>query len=420
MVKTMQLLPGITLRCFPDNRFKQSALSIQFLRPLQEEEAALNALIPAVLLRGCKSAPDLRAITLRLDDLYGASVGALVRKVGDWQTTGLACNFISDRFALEGDALLSSMADFLRELFLEPVLVDGAFCPDFVESEKKNLISTIESQLNNKRSYAMTRMLEIMCADDPFGTPRLGRVDGVKAIDSKTLYEHYQKILRESPVEIFYVGEEAPEAVAKALMPLFKDLEREVVCLPAQTPFRGGQDGRHEEVLDVAQGKLVMGYFTPVTLRDEGFAAMQVFNTIFGSGMTSKLFMNIREKMSLCYDIGSGYHGSKGIIAVAAGIDFDKEDLVTGKIMDELSACQNAEITDEELSAAKEALCSSLRSTHDSPGAIESYYANGALSGLNMTPEVYMDKVLAVTKEDVAAAAKTLQLHTVYFMKGVA
>lgn len=419
MVKTMQLLPGITLRCFPDSRFKQSALSIQFLRPLQESEAALNALIPAVLLRGCQSAPDLRAITLRLDDLYGASVGALVRKVGDWQTTGLACNFISDRFALEGDTLLSSMADFLRELLLEPVLEDGAFCASFVDSEKKNLISTIESQLNNKRSYAMSRMMEIMCADDPFGTPRLGRVEDVKAIDSKTLYDHYQKILRQSPVELFYVGEEAPEAVAEALMPLFANLQRQVVSLPAQTPFRGGKDGRHEEVLDVAQGKLVMGYSTPITLRDEGFAAMQVFNTIFGSGMTSKLFMNIREKLSLCYDIGSGYHGSKGIIAVAAGIDFDKEELVTNKIAEELTACREAKISDEELTSAKEALCSSLRSTHDSPGAIESYYANGALSGLSMTPAEYMDKVLSVTREDVAAAAKTLQLHTVYFLKGV-
>ena len=83
MIQTMTLLPGITLRCFPDSRFKQSCLSIQLVRPLAEEEAAMNALIPAVLLRGCTSAPDLRAITLRLDELYGASVGALVRRVGE-------------------------------------------------------------------------------------------------------------------------------------------------------------------------------------------------------------------------------------------------------------------------------------------------------------------------------------------------
>ena len=93
MVKTIELSPGVTLRYFPDNRFKQGALSIQFLRPMCREEAALNALLPDVLLRGCQSAPDMRRITLRLDDLYGASVGALVRRVGDIQTTGLSCSF---------------------------------------------------------------------------------------------------------------------------------------------------------------------------------------------------------------------------------------------------------------------------------------------------------------------------------------
>ena len=66
MIQTFSLLPGVTLRCFRDMRFKQSCLSLQFLRPMRREEAALNALIPSILLRGCKSAPDLRDITLRL------------------------------------------------------------------------------------------------------------------------------------------------------------------------------------------------------------------------------------------------------------------------------------------------------------------------------------------------------------------
>ena len=419
MVETIQMLPGVTLRCFRDSRFKQSSLSIQFLRPLKEKEAALNALIPVVLLRGCQSAPDLRSITLRLDDLYGASVGALVRKVGDYQTTGLSCSFISDRFTLDDDALLPSMAVFLRDLLLHPVLENGVFCSDFVESEKKNLISAIEAQLNNKRSYAMTQMLQTMCKDDPFGTPRLGRVADVKAIDATQLYHHYQTVLRESPVELFYVGEQAPEVVTAAFKPIFQAIDRAPASLPPQTPFRGGIAGRHEETMEVAQGKLVMGFTTPITLRDRDFAAMQVLNTIFGSGMTSKLFMNIREKMSLCYDISSGYHGSKGIIAVNAGIDFDKEALVKEQVLVQLDHCKNGQISDEELTAAKEALFSSLSGTHDSPGAIESYYASSVLSGLNKTTAEHHATIDKVTKEDVAEAAKTLTLHTVYFLKGV-
>ena len=142
----------------------------------------MNALIPAVLLRGCVSAPDLRDITLRLDDLYGASVGALVRRVGDYQTTGLYCGFMDDRFALPGDRVLEPMLAFLEEILLESPLEKGAFLPVFVESEKKNLIATIESELNDKRAYSMSRLLRILCREDTFGVPRLGEAEAVAQI----------------------------------------------------------------------------------------------------------------------------------------------------------------------------------------------------------------------------------------------
>ena len=135
--------------------------------------------------------------------------------------------------------------------------------------------------------------------------------------------------------------------------------------------------------------------------------------------MTSKLFMQVREKLSLCYDIGSGYHSSKGIVTVSAGIDCQQEETVRQQILAQLEACKSGDISQEELTAAKQALLSQLQSTHDSPGSIEGYYATSALSGLTWTPAVYMEKVAAVTTEDVASAARQLQLHTVYFLKGV-
>ena len=419
MIHTTTLFPGITLHHFPDSRFKQSCLSLQLVRSATKEESAMNALIPAILLRGCQSAPDIRSITLRLDDLYGASIGALVRRVGDYQTTGLYCNFIGDRYTLDQERLLAPMAEFLKELLLHPLTENGGFRADFVESEKKNLISTIQSQLNNKRAYAASQLLQDLCADDPFGLPRLGYEEDVAAIDPVTLYRHYQTILKESRIDLFYVGDQDPQVVATTLKSVFEGLDRCYVNLPAQTPFRGGKEGKRVETMEVAQGKLCMGFATPITLHKSRYAAMQVLNTLFGGGMTCKLFQNIREKRSLCYDIGSGYYGTKGLITVSAGIDCDKDELVQELVLQELEDCRNGNITQEELQSAKEALLSSLQSTHDSPGAIEGYYATGLLSGFGKTPEEYMDAVRAVTLDDVTAAAKTVQLRCVYFLKGV-
>ena len=419
MIHTFELFPGVTLRCYPDHRFKHSCLSLQLVRPMCREEAAFNALLPAVLLRGCKRCPDLRDITLRLDDLYGASVGTLVRRVGDYQTTGFFASFVEDRYAMEGDAVLAPMVAFLGELLLDPVLEEGVFLWDFVEGEKKNLISTIESQLNDKRAYAMEQMMRRMCKEDTFGLSRLGEKEDVAAITPETLFDHYQKILGTSRIDVFYVGSAPAQQVADLVKALLGDISRNYVNLPDQTGFHTCPGGSYEEQMEVSQGKLCMGFTSPVTIRDEGFVAMQLLNMIFGGGMTSKLFMHIREKLSLCYAIGSGYHGAKGIFSVSAGIDSGKKDQVQEEILKQLEACRRGEISQEELNAAKQALRASLLSTPDAPASLEGYYASAALSGLMLTPEAYITAVEQVTVEQVAEAARLLELHTVYFLKGV-
>ena len=419
MIEKTELLPGITLRCCRDSRFKQGCLSFQLVRQMNGNEAHLNALIPAVLLRATNTHPDLRSITEHLDQLYGASVSTLVRRVGDYQTVGLYCGFMDDRFALPGEQVLSGMTAFLTELLLESPVQDGGFLPDIVEGEKKNLIATIDSELNDKRAYAMSRLMKTMCSRDSFGLPRLGEKEQVAAITPRQLYDHYHKILRESPIQIFYVGSAESAEIARMLQPLAVKLGSRSGILVPQTPFRdeGGKDVT--EAMDVSQGKLCMGFTTSITNRDPEFPAMQLLNTIFGAGMTSKLFMNVRERLSLCYSVGSGYYGSKGIVTVAAGIDFDKEQLTRDEILRQLAACKDGNISQEELTAAKEALLSSLRATHDSPGAIEGYYATAALSGMGLSPAEYMAAVEAVELPQVVAAARTVMLHSTYFLKGV-
>ena len=418
MYQTLQIMPGVTLRCIRDSRFKQGALSIQFLRRMDPAEAAYNALLPAVLLRGCRECPDIRRITQRLDDLYGASVGTLVRRIGDYQTTGFYCGFMEDRFALEGDEILSPMIHFLGQLLLEPIVEDGGFDREFVESEKRNLISAIESQRSDKRAYAAARLLEVMCQNDSFGIPRLGQTQQVQAIDHQQLYAHYQMVLAQSPVEIFYVGSAEPAQVAALVTPLWQTIHRQVTPLPPQTPYCPSQPCHETETQDIAQGKLSMGFSTPITNRDSRFAAMQVANAIFGSGMTSKLFMQVREKMSLCYAIGSSYYSSKGILTVNAGIDFACRDAAQEAILAQLAACREGQITEGELNAAKESILSSLRAVYDSPGAMEAFFGVSALSGLGRTLEEYGQQVRAVTTQDVADAAATVSLHSTFFLKG--
>ena len=417
-MQQIHLSGGIQFYSYRDTRFKQGALSIQFVRPMKKDEVALNALLPAVLLRGTKRNPDLRSITLRLDDLYGASVSSLVRRVGDYQTTGLYCSFMEDKFALDGDEILAPMLDFVGELLLDPVTENGVFSENFVESEKKNLISTMETEKNDKRAYASAQLLKIVCQKDSFGLPRLGEKEDAQKITAQTLYDHYRTVLKESPVQVFYVGSAEPEQVAALLTKQFEKISRAPVALAPQTALAGGDGDHVTENMDVAQAKLCMGFVTPITNRSADFAAMQVMNTVFGGGMTSKLFMNVREKLSLCYSVGSVYYGTKGVLTVSAGIDESKESIARDEIMAQLEACRNGDVSDVELAAAQEAVLSALRTFHDSPGTIEGYYATAALSGLGMELEAHAQAVAAVTVADVARAARILSYHSSYVLKG--
>ena len=417
-IEIIELSPNVTLRCFRDTRFKQGCLSFQLVGQMTAEDAAWRALLPSVLLRGTRKCPDLRSITQRLDTLYGASVSPLVRRVGDCQTTGLYCSLMDDRFALPGDRVLEPMTEFLGELLLDSPVEQEGFLPAFVESEKSNLISTIECELNDKRLYAQNRLLEKMCAPDSFGLPRLGRPEQIRTIDPIALRRNYLEALQTNPVQIFYVGSASQEEVARLLAPVVRGLSQKSVPVPPQSGLKTEEPGELTEEMDVTQGKLCMGFTTPATNRTEEFAAMQVLNVLFGGGMTSKLFQNVREKLSLCYSIGSVYYSVKGVVTVSAGIDVDRKDCVREEILHQLDACRQGHISEPELTAAREALCSSLRATHDSPGSIEGYYATAALSGLEMTPEQYIRAVEAVKKEQVVRCARQLELHTTYFLRG--
>ena len=418
MYETFSLGPGITLRYMQVRRFKQSCLSVQMIRPMFRTEAAKNALLPAILLRGCRDYPDLKCITEKLDDLYGASVGTLVRRIGDYQTTGFYCGFMDDRFALNGDAVLEPMLRFVGQLLLQPITVGGSFDEDYVESEKRNLISVIESERADKRAYAAGRLLQLMGKEDSFGIPRLGEKEDVAAITAVGLWEHYQMILRQSPIELFYVGCAPAEQLCRILGEIFRPLERGVRQLPLQTGFRASAPVDQRERMDIVQGKLCMGFLTPITQKDPRFAAMQVANNVFGGGQTSKLFMQIREAQSLCYAIGAGYYGSKGLVTVSAGIDFDKEEAVRREVLRQLQLCAGGDFTREELEGAKETILSGLRAVYDSPGAIEGYFSTAAISGQSRTPESHAEEIRAVTREDVAAAAATIVPHSTFFLEG--
>lgn len=416
----LELMPGVWLNMVQTDRFKTGCFSVNLLRPLTRETAAPNALIPSVLLRGCRSCPDMQTISQRLDTLYGASVGTLVRKKGEVQSVGMYTDFLEDRYA-ESEPVFSQMMKFLRELIFEPCMENGGFLEDFVDGERCNLANTIDGRINDKRSYAVSRLLRTMCSGESYAVPRLGEKDTLENLTGKTMYETWQNMLETSPVELFYLGQQSGDVVASTLREVFSELPRNTARPMVETqvvlPDRPVQ--YVEEAMDVTQGKLSIGLRTEITVQDPRYPAMLLLNAVYGAGMTSKLFLQIREEQSLCYYAGSSMDKFKGIMVVGSGIEFSNYEVARDGILHQLELCKMGEITSQELESARNYLISSLRTGNDSPGRLDDYAIGQSVAGLNGTMDQMAEQLRHVTLDQVVEAANTLRLDTVYFLKGV-
>lgn len=411
-----ELLPGVYLNYVHAVKFKTGTLGAQFITPMDEALASPGALLPEVLYRGTARCPDMRALGRAFDLLYGASGTYTVRKKGENQCLGFVSSFIDDAYAPGGERLLEPMAALLGELLLDPVTENGRFWDAYVESEKINLIDTIHSLIDDKRTYADMRLLQEMCRGERYGVARLGTEERVEKLDSAALWAFYQNLLATARLELFYCGSAAQQRVEDALLDAFSALPRGERAAPVVAEHRDAPETPRyvSEKMDVTQGKLSMGFRAST----EDAPAMLLANLVFGGYSNSKLFLNVREKLSLCYYASSGYHRSKGIVTVSSGVEYGNFRVAHDEILTQLKAVQDGAFEPWELEGARGVLVNSLRSREDSGGRMEENALGQAATGIFETTEELIGQLQTVTPERVAAAARSMALDTVYFLSG--
>ena len=415
-----ELIPGVWLTALRSDKFKTGCLSINLLTQLNRETAALNAVLPFVLRSGTRYHPDMETIAAELDSLYGTGIEPIVRKIGEIQCIG-ATTLDEYRKHIEKDAAL--------ERRFQPVNVPepdseccGLLIPAYVESEKEKLLDLIRSRVNDKRSYAKLRLIEQMCCYEDYAVSRFGTEDVAEGIYYQKLTKYYHSLISTSPVEIFYCGSMDGAKVGGILSDALSGMTR------GEINYDIGTDIRMNAVEDtvrsftdemaVTQGKLVLGFRLGECMEEPDIAAIYVFNAVYGSGVTSKLFMNVREKLSLCYYASSATDTHKGVMLVSSGVDFDKADAAKAEMLAELDAVKKGEITDAELNAAKCSVASDLRACLDSQGELEGFYLANTLDGLEFSPDELAELVNEVERDDVIAIANSVVLDAEYFLQG--
>lgn len=414
-METVKINENITLCYIPMQKLKTTNIGIYIHRPLCEGEVSENAVLPFVLKRGCSLCPDSEAVAKYLENLYGATFGAGVMKMGDDHIIYMGFETISDRYAANGEKLSADLTRLIMSAMFEPV----GFTDEIVAQEKKNSIDRILAEINDKRVYAQKRCCALMCEGSAFALGAYGTSEGVEAVTATDLKAHYDSIITSSPIDIYVCGDADINAIADEIKTYTNKLTFKSSSIPRSEMFvREGEIKRVTDHMEVTQGKLSLGLRTNIAADSDDYTALMVCNSVFGGGAHSKLFNNVREKLSLCYYASSRLVRNKGIMFVNAGIEFENFEKAYDEILAQLDAVKKGDISDFEYQSSIAFLINQLESYKDDERLMQVFALGQKLSGTNTDIDTLKEKISRVTVEDIKRVANNIELDTVYFLAG--
>lgn len=415
--KKISLGKNINLTLIHSTKFKSNLISIYIQRLLDKKEVTKNALLPSIITSGSEKYKSLREISNKLDDLYGASLIGDAIKRGEKQV--LTFKILSTNEKYLDEKILVDIIDFLNEIINNPLVIDGGFNKEYLEIEKANLRDKIQGVINDKGRYALEKAFEHMCEGERYSISEYGYEKDLEDIDNVSLYNHYKDILKTSPIDIVIEGDFKEEEIIQILSEKFTFDRDDIIDIPRENYKKEIKEVKIiNESMDISQGKLIIGYRTNVDFADVNkYYSLVVASNILGGGPHSKMFINIREKESLCYYIYSSIEKYKSILFISSGIEFDNYDKTVQLVKKQIESLRNGEISNYELESSKSALVSSMQSLSDSIGGLSDFYFAQDMSKTNSTVEEIINYVSNVTIEDIVNALSDIELDTVYFLR---
>ncbi|MED1421625.1 EF-P 5-aminopentanol modification-associated protein YfmF [Bacillus smithii] len=409
---------GYTLHFVKTDQYKTNTIVWKMKAPLENETVTLRALLPNVLQNSSKKYPTTTSLQSYLEELYGANFFVDVGKKGEYHIMSFSIELANEKFLKEKTPLLRTGLDFLASILFAPNAENGRFHESSVTSEKRILKQRLQSLFDDKMRYASQRLIEEMCENEPYALHPYGRLDDVDSISSESLYQYYERALREDELDLYVVGDVDFEEVEGACDQLFLLSDRQPKLVEKRSIPSRSEVKVVKEQQYVKQGKLNIGYRTHVSFGDPDYFALQVFNGIFGGFSHSKLFLNVREKESLAYYASSHLESHKGLMMVMSGIESKNYEKAVAIIREQLEAMKNGDFSEKEIEQTKAVIHNQLLETIDTQrGLIEMLYHN-VLAKKNVTVEDWLQGIVEASDSEIVKVAEKIEMDTIYFLSG--
>ncbi len=408
-----EIAKGVGFTAITDSKFKTNYISVKFAVKTEKSTVSKNALAISIISSANAKYPSQSAFSRRLSTLYGAVFSGDVSKLGDNQIMSLNARFIGDKYTINGEKISYDMTNLMLDCIFDPAIQNGAFDTTLFSQRKQNLIDDIEAEINDKQSYAVICANKTIFKDEPYSLT----VNGTKALvdecSPENVYSAYLDILKNSRIEISFVGEDC-SGIKQMFVDAFSNLDRNDNTLTYYAPSVIKADTANvSDKMDVNQSKLYMAFKTD----SHDHYALTFMNMIFGGTPFSKLFSNVREKLSLCYYCSSTYNDAKSCVCVSSGVDNVNIEKAKKEIINQLDDIKNGNFTDEDMNNSLLSIVNSLGSVEDYAGSLATTYYKRILKDDVTDFDTQVQRFKDVTKERICKAAQSLVLDTVYVME---
>lgn len=410
---------GVDLVCVDANRFKTNEIAVSFCTPLSKNTASVNALLISLLSHSGKEYPDMLSLNKKLAMLYGASLSSVTQKIGENQVLSIHISSLDDKFSLADTKISTESIELLLSLIFNPNLDEnGDFLAEDIEREKRFLCEKLKAEENEKRTYALRQAEKYMFKDEPYSVNAYGSVEDVSNITPSDVKSAWENLIKTAKIQFAIVGTADCNDTLDCIKSKFDAVERDYAS-PVSSVFVPVATEVNEilERIDVKQGKLVLGFRVNMKSDDAKTPAMRSFCDVFGGGPYSKLFANVREKLSLCYYCSARYLRQKSCILIQCGCEEENMDKAVAEILNQLEEIKKGNF-DSEFASSKISLTDSINSVNDESMTLLAWYQNQIVDANTKSPAQSAKENDSVAKEDIQRCAELITLDLVYKLAG--
>lgn len=412
-------LKDIPITMIETDKFKTISVFVYFKNKLTRENTTIRSLLSRVLGHSTREYNTKAKMTEKLQSLYDAIYGVHNQNIHE-------ASFISYHLEIVDEELVGSHTlfheamQFLGGAIFHPNAENNMFDEKVVQEQKRLLKSRIENIYNNKDRFAYKRFLETMAPNEPVGISTLGYSDALEQIDATSLYDAYLDMLTNDEVHVIILGNisELKAVTELSFVEDFSNNHKIDVNLYASSAKQVEKVQRVEEVQDLNQSKLLMGYRIDIPVKHEYNDAVTIFNAMFGGLFVSNLFREVREKHSLAYSVFSHHLSEACMLIVRAGVDEKNVDKAIQIITEELDKYKNKKVSKPLFDIAKENVLSELDALEDSPNGIANFIHRQASLNEELDFKAYKARFEKVKLKDVLALVQKIELDTIYVLKG--